>query len=355
MKFSDRRKTSQSALAGPSTKTSSKEFVLSDQPSLNGMAMISDGTMYLSAADAKIICVSPNGTVNWTFRPTGLPAIWSSPAVDANGYIYFGTLEGYVYSLTPKGTQNWVLQPTSANFYSAPVVSDDGKLYIGDQQGRVFVISLGGKLLGNFNVGYAVIGIGISDDRTLIVVNERYVTAVNPDTFATIWTSIPVYPEYFATYPTIDRKGNVYVGGNENNLYGISNTGASLWKIKVGPILKGGNWIPTTAALSNSDILYVGNENILYAVTLSGSIVWKKEFKGYYVATTPTVDSTGKIFITTVASAGSNLQALTSSGDILWTLNTGETTMKAPLYYPVIDPAGQVFTYTTNGHIFVVN
>ena len=301
MKFSDRRKTSQSALAGPSTKTSSKEFVLSDQPSLNGMAMISDGTMYLSAADAKIICVSPNGTVNWTFRPTGLPAIWVIVVVlsrlhsfilkniysqallltqtdifisarwkvsisnDLIFFLFFVDISeiGYVYSVTPKGTQNWVLQPTSANFYSAPVLSDDGKLYIGDQQGRVFVISLGGKLLGNFdvNVAHAVIGIGISDDRTLIVVNDRYVTAVNPDTFATVWTSIPVYPEYFATYPTIDRKGNVYVGGNENNLYGISNTGASLWKIKVGPIFKG--IFPLAIILSELIIIKYSQEEIL--------------------------------------------------------------------------------------------
>lgn len=76
MKFSDRRKTSQSAFSGPSSMVSSKEYVLKDQPSLNGMAMSVDGTMYLVAADAKLICVSPNGTVNWTFRPTGLPAIW---------------------------------------------------------------------------------------------------------------------------------------------------------------------------------------------------------------------------------------------------------------------------------------
>ncbi len=90
--------------------------------------------------------------------------------------------------------------------------------------------------------------------------------------------------------------------------------------------------------------------NLLHAIDLSGTRIWKKEFPEYWIASTPSIGVDGTIYVPSLT----NIYALKPTGETLWTLVTGPTDLNAPLYYPTVGNDKKIYTYSSNGHIFVV-
>ena len=116
-------------------------------------AIDTDGTLYLGTTQADptpiVLALNANGTVKWTFKPSGLPNdvpvshfdIYSSPAIGSDGIVHLGQEFGRVYALAPgTGEVAWMVETRSGITWSSPALSAAGRLFISDLAGNVYSI-----------------------------------------------------------------------------------------------------------------------------------------------------------------------------------------------------------------------
>mgnify|MGYP000139972372 CR=1 FL=1 len=119
-------------------------------------AVGADGTIYLGTVDRSprpiLFAIRANGTLRWTYNPSGLPIdvgpssfdIYSSPAIGSDGAVYFGHEFGRVYAIDGQsGAERWVVKAkTGVGFiWSSPVLTLGGVLILSDIEGRVHAIT----------------------------------------------------------------------------------------------------------------------------------------------------------------------------------------------------------------------
>ena len=100
-------------------------------------ALAPDGTIYQATFDGKLVAVTPQGEIKWTFK-TPLE-IKSSPAIGDDGTIYFGSHDKYFYALTHAGTLRWKF-PTQGQIISSPAINSDGTLYFTSTDGNLYAL-----------------------------------------------------------------------------------------------------------------------------------------------------------------------------------------------------------------------
>src|SRR5277367_718403 len=86
-------------------------------------ALALDGTIYQATFDGKLVALTPQGEIKWTFK-TPLE-IKSSPAVADDGTIYFGSRDRKLYAVTPEGKLKWTFA-AGAWIDSSPAIGADG-------------------------------------------------------------------------------------------------------------------------------------------------------------------------------------------------------------------------------------
>ena len=91
-------------------------------------AVARDGTIYQANFAGKLLAVTPQGKITWTFQINS--EIKSSPAIADDGTIYFGARDRKFYAVTPRGKLKWTF-PTGAWIDSSPAIGADGTVYFG--------------------------------------------------------------------------------------------------------------------------------------------------------------------------------------------------------------------------------
>src|SRR6185295_7978266 len=87
--------------AGTNSLTEAWHVRLDSGSSASSPAVATDGTVYQGTFGGRMLAISPEGKVQWTFRT--VREIKSSPAVGADGTVYFGCRDRIFYALTPSG------------------------------------------------------------------------------------------------------------------------------------------------------------------------------------------------------------------------------------------------------------
>jgi outer membrane protein assembly factor BamB len=136
--------------------TGTEEWNVSLGDSFSSPALDSAGNIYLgnesTGGTSYVYCISPEGSVTWSYPISGSRDVRASPAIGADGTIYIATKAGNVsaevLALNPNGTLKWNYTNPQPNndFYCSPAVGADGLIYIGDEWGVLRAFNSDGSI-----------------------------------------------------------------------------------------------------------------------------------------------------------------------------------------------------------------
>lgn len=148
-----------------------------------------------------------------------------------------------------------------------------------------------------------------------------------------------------ASSPTIDSKGNLYVGGNDS-LYAISQDGHLKWSYS---IFQFPNCVYCSPAIEAEDTIYIGS-GLLYTFSNDGEVRWWYNPGSYILLSSPTIDENGVIYL---GSMGNYLfHAVNPDGTMKWRY-------KADFLFqyssPAIDIDGTIYVGSEDHHLYAFN
>ena len=185
---------------------------------ISSPALDLDGNVVFGTTGNMLICLYPNGTLNWKTSLKG--SIVSSPSIDSSGNIYVGSYSpqggvGILWSLDSSGAHRWSYSNSASPIYSSPAIGPDGTIYIGSDD----------------NALYAVDGTRGTLDWTLLTGGK------------------------VISSPAVDSDGVIYVGSEDMYLYSINPDGNLRWKYKTGGM------IHSSPAIGSDGRVYVGSDD----------------------------------------------------------------------------------------------
>lgn len=118
--------------------------------------------------------------------------------------------------------------------------------------------------------------------------------------------------------PVFDREGNIYLGSGDGNLYSLSPAGQVRWTFP----MKDQVAVGTSPALSpDGETVYVVTMNLyLHAVDLEGRERWSCQLEGSVSCNTPTVAPDGTIYVGSLNTDGSIVNAVKADGSLKWSV-----------------------------------
>ncbi len=212
-----------------------------------------DGTIYIGHVENKIVAISPNGTIKWSY-PTG-DSIYSDPCIGDDGTIYIGSNDQYLYAMNPSGTLKWRFK-TGAAFASSASLAYDGTIYAaGSWDDHLYALYPNGTVKWTCN----------------IMINSN---------------------------PSIGIDGTIYIGAYQ--LYAVYPNGTVKWSFSSGSE----RWIAgSSPAISADGTIYFGT-NIgdagggeIIAVNPDGTEKWRKMIADDWVDSSPSIAEDGTIYI----------------------------------------------------------
>ena len=344
----------QSNYTGPQTNT--VKWIYSNlYGSLDkGIAVGSDGTIYMGTIDASIkdgylYAFYSNGTLKWKYYLTG--GIMSSPTIGENGTIYVGSYYGVVYAFNPDGTVKWTLDlykdynaTTGRTIYSSPAIGADGTIYIATcNGGSLYAISPDGTpkwkcIISNVDAyNSPVIG---SDGTIYLGADNQKFYALNPD--GTIKWTYQLNTKSSSS-AAIGSDGTIYVGDTDGNLYALNPNGTLKWTYKVLYEVRG-------IEIASDGTIYFGTSNAysaLYALNPNGTLKWNYT-AGHIFGVS--IGADGTIYFGT--DLNSCIYALNSNGTTKWTYNLGYGVASGVLSTPIITSNGTLYILTCPGVLY---
>lgn len=209
----------------------------------------------------------------------------STPAIGKDGTLYFGSFEGKLWAVSVEGKVRWTFvtghgSPSGIEIRSSPAIADDGTIYFGCRDHKLYALDNGGKL--KFAVKTAA------------------------------WVD---------SSPAIGRDGRVYFGSWDKKLYAINPEGKTLWQFETG-----GPVVSSPAIAVDGTILFGSHDGSFYALDPQGKLRWKYPAGGPVISS-PAVGSGGEVYFT---SANGFCHALNPDGSPRWKLHTGGFSSSSP-------------------------
>ena len=185
---------------------------------ISSPALDLDGNVVFGTTGNMLICLYPNGTLNWETSLKG--SVVSSPSIDSSGNIYVGSYSpfggaGILWSHDSYGSNEWAYANFRDVIYSSPAIGPDGTIYIGCDDKALYAIN---GTDGTFDWAYHTEGKIISS-------------------------------------PAVDSDGVIYVGSEDMYLYSINPDGNLRWKYKTGGM------IHSSPAIGSDGRVYVGSDD----------------------------------------------------------------------------------------------
>jgi outer membrane protein assembly factor BamB len=125
-----------------------------------------DGTIYVGTDAKKLVAVSPDGKVKWSFETEGDAD--SGPASNKDGTVVFAAGRT-VYAVTPLGHVRWRFA-AKRKVFTAPAITESGRVIFGSQDHRAYALSPDGRQAWSVDLGADVDGAAaIGDDGSVFM------------------------------------------------------------------------------------------------------------------------------------------------------------------------------------------
>ena len=228
-------------------------------------ALAPDGTVYQATFDGKLMALTPQGEIKWTFK-TPLE-IKSSPAVGDDGTIYFGSRDRKFYAVTQQGKLKWTF-PTGAWIDSSPAIATDGMIYFGSWDANFYALNPDGSKKWEFATGGIVVSSpAIGTDGTVYFgSHDKNFYALNPD--GKVRWKFPTQGQIISS-PAINSDGTIYFTSTDGNLYALNPDGSERWRLHTGS--------PTESSpvLDGQGMIYLGARQFNTGVNEDGKKIWE--------------------------------------------------------------------------------
>jgi len=377
------------------------------------MTIAKNGTIYVigyTGTSTGLFALNSDGSNKWTspYLLNG-SSEGSAPTIGPDGTIYFGDTNCYFYAITDLGTSGInnpnfnsgqpFQMPPDNSIGGSPLINSSGTIIYcsaggalwfvsPDGNNQIFQLSTGAPSIGVGTLNSVAISsdgqnvyIGVNDDDS----NVGSLFNINPNQTLN-WSSF-YYKETFGTIvlsPSISQDGyTIYIGCNDPNtqagtIWGIQSTifpGTFNWAYEL-PDDSGGNPYSVTT-YNNGAILGIGQDGTIYvsctspiscaiiALTPTPSTpttiaiptlkwIYSIDNTDYQNISSPTIDSTGTIFVNMMAldsSTGINscvlyvLKDIGSSASLQLTYNMGDNSNI--VNSPVIGTNGILYSSST--------
>ena len=265
------------------------EFGVTDYDAKSSPAVAPDGTIYQATFTGKLLAVTPDGKLKWTFQAGR--EIQSSPAIADDGTIYFGSRDRQVYAVTPEGSLKWTFA-TGAWVDSSPAIGADGTVYFGSWDTNFYALNPDGSKKWSFPTR------GIVD-------------------------SSPAYgeeTELSSQVAAIGGDGTIYFGSHDKKLYALNPDGTLHWAF-----MTGGRIIASPAIAFDGSIYFTSLDGYLYALAAGGKERWRLLLGGI-TQSSPALDSAGNIYL----SVNNHDVSVSPDGKVRWDWTTAQPIEESP-------------------------
>lgn len=260
------------------------EYVLGSH--VPGMVVIApDQTIRAHTSDGFLHCLTSEGKQAWSPACVGEPLGWAAPVVDASGNTYISGYDGGLLRVDAAGRS--VPRPyyrSRQKFDSAGIIRQ-GVLYLGSEDGYVCAISLAGARgvdIWNHAAEQGYAG-GFVNSSPAVVADGTLVVAARDENLygfsphgETIWNAKT--PGQLLGSPVIDPHGHVYLGVSQGErgreARGIllcvdGNSHRIRWQYEAAGAIE------STPVIGDDGILYFGdNSGTIHAVNGGGAAQW---------------------------------------------------------------------------------
>jgi outer membrane protein assembly factor BamB len=227
-------------------------------------AIARDGTIYAGTFQGKLLAITPQGGLKWTFDVNC--EIKSSPAIADDGTIYFGSRNRRFYALTPDGKLKWMF-PTGGWVDSSPAIAVDGTIYFGSADKQFYALNPDGSEKWKFPVRAIVDSSpAITADGTIYFgAHDKKLYALNAN--GTVrWTFSTGGP--IVSSPAIGANGSIYFSSTDGNLYSLKSDGTERWQYHTGGVTE------SSPVLDEEGNIYLGvNQNVFQKVSHEGKFL----------------------------------------------------------------------------------
>jgi len=292
------------------------------------------------------------GTLKWKYEPEGIlyGPLRGSPAIGPNGTIYYFA-KNALRAINPDGTEKWSSAWENNLEFFTPVVASDENIYIkvADFETNTFQV-------------YAFTTAGY--------LNWHY--SAGPIRFFDADIS-----------PVIGSDGTIYFASDDSLFFALKPQGGEKWEYKIDE-----GSLFSSAAIGSDGTIYFTVQNgysskfCLYALTPQGSLRWKREG----ISGSPVIGADGTIYLygnhsnlqalnpdgsekweleniaeqiaigsdgTIYASHGSNVNAISPNGIILWQYHPDDDYRR--FNYPIIGSDGVIYLGASDGYFYALN
>jgi outer membrane protein assembly factor BamB len=272
-------------------------------------AIAPDGTIYQATFDGKLVAITPQGEIKWTFK-TPLE-IKSSPAIADDGTIYFGSRDRKLYAVTSQGKLKWTF-PTGAWIDSSPAIGADGTIYFGSWDTNFYALNPDGSKKWTFATGAIVDSSpAIGADGTIYFgSHDKKFYALKPDgklswSFAT--------GGQITSSPAIAADGTIYFTSTDGNFYALKPDGLEKWRLHTGGATE------SSPVLDAQGEIYLAVNCARTAVSADGKKIWEYG-SPLLIDISGAVAANGQVYF---ATAWGDLAAFNAQGQLIWSAEIG--------------------------------
>jgi outer membrane protein assembly factor BamB len=292
------------------------------------------------------------GSILWTFAPSDLGALSTTPLVTTGGILYAGSINHKLYALhTSDGSVEWI-SDTGTEIYESSVALCplDGTIYIGTGNNIQAISPSDGSL--RWTVATAASTQSNAQNGSPLVLSDcRLLVASNINLYlissggSLVW-SLPLGVSTYARYttPALSLDGTtVYASSGTYGLVAADvSTGALLWSYPIPHAVCCG--LPSPAVTVNGTIIVGTQDNgVIYAVRATGTLLWTYSTAATSIFSSATSFNDGSVV---VGGLDGIVYAISAEGQLRWSFTTDGPLNSSPAVLPGGDIAiGSLTSY----------
>jgi outer membrane protein assembly factor BamB len=306
-----------------------------------------------------------HGDEPWSFK-TGA-GLFITPVIDGNGIVYFGSADHYFYALNPDGRLCWKLRTGNIIDAAAALAPSGRAVTIGSADDYLYDLSTNPaahrRVIWRYHATLPPVpgqlvdwwedDIAYGPDGNIYTGNTGGVVYSFTPRGRLRWTYRGSTNSVW-TMPAFGTDGTTYWGSVDRSIFALNGTGAARWST---PTL---GFVVSSPAIGSDGTVYTGSfDSKLYALDPQTGVAKWTFGTNDHIYSSPALghDALGNTTAVYVASTDGSVYALTPSGKLIWSYDTGEPIRSSPVLGPA--PKGQsgqiLYVGSSDGSLYALN